>query len=222
MSLITVSKVLSPADRLDALSVIEEVFVREKQWMHEIEEQIPHELDGNQQFSWFLAKVGGKPAGIMRLHYDPSLELPESCQARFEPGIDLETLKAAGQYVEIGRFMICPQFRRQYRVALRLMRAATAEVLERGYTHFITDVFEGEEHSPLNFHTRVLGFEVIGSHLFGELSCSSTRIILTLDILKLYNRIKDSRSRLYQELAEGLRGKVEAAYAKRRTFRPQV
>jgi len=222
MSLITVSKVLSSRDRLDALSVIEEVFVREKQWMQEIEEQIPHELAGNQQFSWFLARVGGKPAGIMRLYYDPSLELPESCQARFEPGIDLETLKAAGQYAEIGRFMIRPQYRRQYRVALRLMRAATAEVVERGYTHFITDVFKGEEHSPLNFHTRVLGFEVIGSHLFGELNCSSTRIILTLDILKLYNRIKDSRSRLYQELAEGLRGKIEVAYAKRRGFRPQV
>lgn len=216
MSVITVTKVLSPRDRLEALGVIEEVFVREKQWMQEIEEQIPHELAGNQQFSWFLARVGGKPAGIMRLYYDPSLELPESCQARFEPGIDLETLKAAGQYVEIGRFMIRPQFRRQYRVALRLMRAATAEVVERGYTHFITDVFEGEEHSPLNFHTRVLGFEVIGSHLYGELNCSSTRIILTLDIIKLYNRVKDSRSRLYQELVDGLRGKIEGGYGKRR------
>lgn len=85
------------------------------------------------------------------------------------------------------------------------------EVVERGYTHFITDVFEGEAHSPLNFHTRVLGFEVIGRHLFGELNCSSTRIILTLDILKLYNRIKDSRSRIYQELAGGL----HAAFGKR-------
>ena len=79
------------------------------------------------------------------------------------------------------------------------------------YTHFITDVFEGEAHSPLNFHTRVLGFEVIGRHLFGELNCSSTRIILTLDILKLYNRVKDSRSRIYQELLEGIRAKPAAA-----------
>lgn len=222
MSFITVSKVLSPADRLDALSVIEEVFVREKKWMQKIEEQIPEDLTDSRDFSWFLARVGGKPAGIMRLHYDPPLELPESCRASFEPGIDLDTLKAAGQYAEIGRFMIRSTYRRQYRVALRLMRAATAEVVERGYTHFITDVFKGEEHSPLNFHTRVLGFEVVGSHLFGELNCSSTRIILTLDILKLYNRIKDSRSRLYQELVEGLRGKIEVAYAKRRGFRPQV
>jgi len=222
MSVITVSKVLSPHDRIEALGVIEEVFVREKQWMNFADDQIPESIAGNQQYSWFIARVGGRPAGVMRLHYDPPLELPDSCQMTFAPGIDLETLRGAGSYVEIGRFMIKPQFRRQYLVALRLMRTASAEVVERHYTHFITDVFEGEEHSPLNFHTRVLGFEVIGSHLFGELNCSSTRIILTLDIIKLYNRIKDSRNRMYQELAEGLRGKFDGDYGKARTFRPQV
>jgi hypothetical protein len=222
MSVITVTKVLTPRDRLESLGVIEEVFVREKQWMQDAGEQIPECLAGNLEYSWFLARVGDRPAGVMRLHYDPPLELPEACQVKFAPGIDLETLRAAGQYVEIGRFMIRPEFRRQHRVALRLMRAASAEVVERGYTHFITDVFEGEEHSPLNFHTRVLGFEVIGSHLFGELNCSSTRIILTLDIIKLYNSIKDSRSRLYQELVEGLRGKIEGGYGKRRGLSPQA
>jgi hypothetical protein len=150
---------------------------------------------------------------------DPVLDLSESCHIRFVPGIDLDVIKAAGRYVEIGRFMILPEFRRQYRVALRLMRAATAEVVERNYTHFITDVFDGEEHSPLNFHTRVLGFEVVGSHLFGELNCNSTRIILTLDILKLYNRVKDSRSRIYHELTDGLRGLYER---KRSEFNPQI
>ena len=145
------------------------------------------------------------PAGVMRLLYDPPLDLPEACQVSLEPGVDLEQVKSSGRFAEIGRFMILPRFRRQHLVALRLMRAATAEVVGRGYTHFITDVFEGEVHSPLNFHTRVLGFEVIGRHLFGELNCSSTRIILTLDILKLYNRVKDSRSRIYQELLEGFR-----------------
>jgi hypothetical protein len=222
MSIITVTKVLTPQDRLEALGVIEEVFVREKQWMQNAHEQIPESLAENLEYSWFIARVGDRPAGVMRLLYDPPLELPEACQVRFAPGIDLETLRSAGQYVEIGRFMIRPQFRRQHRVALRLMRVATSEVVERGYTHFITDVFEGEEHSPLNFHTRVLGFEVIGSHLFGELNCSSTRIILTLDIIKLYNRIKDSRSRLYQELVEGLRGKIEGGYTTRRGLRPQA
>ena len=105
--------------------------------------------------------------------------------------------------------MILEEFRKNPRVALRLMRSATAEVIERDYTHFITDVFEGEKHSPLNFHTRVLGFEVIGKHLFGDLNCSSTRIILTLDILTLYIRIKDSRSRIYRELTDGFKGIID-------------
>jgi hypothetical protein len=222
MSVITVSKVLMPRDRLEALGVIEEVFVREKQWVKVAGEQIPEFLAENREYSWFLARVGDRPAGVMRLHYDPPLELPETCQVTFAPGVSLEALRAAGQYVEIGRFMIRPQYRRQYRVALRLMRAASGEVVERGYSHFITDVFEGEEHSPLNFHTRVLGFEVIGSHLYGELNCSSTRIILTLDILKLYNRFKDSRNRIYQELFEGLRGKFEGEYGKQRGLSPQA
>ena len=111
--------------------------------------------------------------------------------------------------MEIGRFMIKSEFRKNPRIALRLMRTATREVLERDYTHFITDVFEGEPNSPLNFHTRVLGFEVIGKHLFGDLNCSSTRIILTLDIVKVYRRIRNNRSRVYSELTEGMRGILE-------------
>jgi hypothetical protein len=204
MSSITVTKIVSPADRLDAMAVIDEVFVREKQWIDGVHEQLPDDLASNDRCSWFLARAGRNPAGVMRLMYDPTFDLPEAFHVSFEPGIDLDTVKASGRFAEIGRFMILPRYRRQYLVALRLMRAATAEVVERGYTHFITDVFEGEVHSPLNFHTRVLGFEVIGRHLFGELNCSSTRIILTLDILKLYNRVKDSRSRIFQELAGGL------------------
>jgi len=70
-------------------------------------------------------------------------------------------------------------------------------------------VFAGEKHSPLNFHTRVLGFEVVGKHVFGELNCSSTRIILMLYIIKTYSSIKDSRSRIYRELTDGLRGIFE-------------
>ncbi|NTW51020.1 MAG: GNAT family N-acetyltransferase [Chlorobiaceae bacterium] len=219
MSVISVSKVLSGKDRLDAIGVIEAVFVKEKQWIASVHDQIPEKLDSNGEYSWFIARAGGIPAGVMRLHYEPQIELPESCHVQLAPGINLENLRLEGRYVEIGRFMILPEFRRQYLVALRLMRAATMEVVERDYTHFITDVFDGEEHSPLNFHTRVLGFEIIGSHLFGELNCSSTRIILTLDILKLYNRVKDSRSRIYQELTGGLRGVFER---NRAAFRAQT
>jgi len=214
---VTVLRIESAADRAAALEVVSRVFCMEKNWISTVQNQIPEELAGNTGFSWFLAKNNGRPAGVLRLLYDPSFDIPEEYDVKFMPGIDIEALKAAGKYVEIGRFMILPEFRRNPGVALRLMRAATAEVLERDYTHFITDVFEGEAHSPLNFHTRVLGFEVVGKHLFGELNCSLNRIILTLDILKLYNRIKNSRSRIYQELTEGLRGLFERKSVQRQT-----
>jgi hypothetical protein len=84
------------------------------------------------------------------------------------------------------------------------MRAAIREVVEREYTHFITDVFEGEANSPFGFHTRLLGFEVIGRHLRGDLHCSCTRIILTLDILKAYRNLKRKRSRIVGTLTEGI------------------
>ena len=184
MSSVRVSRVESGGDRAAALEVIKRVFCVEKNWISSVQNQIPDELSNN-GVSWFLATINGKAAGVMRLLYDPSFDIPEEYDVKFMPGIDVEELKSAGKYVEIGRFMILEEYRKNPRVALRLMRAATAEVIERDYTHFITDVFEGEKHSPLNFHTRVLGFEVIGKHLFGELNCSSTRIILTLDILNL-------------------------------------
>jgi len=216
MSSVTVSRVESAGDRAAALEVVKSVFCVEKKWITTVQNQIPDEPSGDNDVSWFLAKINDHPAGVLRLLYDPSFDIPKEYDVKFMPGIDVEALKNAGKYVEIGRFMILEEFRKNPRVALRLMRSAAAEVIERDYTHFITDVFEGEAHSPLNFHTRVLGFEVVGKHMFGELNCSSTRIILTLDILKLYRRVKDSRSRIYRELTDGFRGIFErkAALAK--------
>ncbi|ABB24111.1 MAG: GCN5 family acetyltransferase [Pelodictyon luteolum] len=209
MSSVTVRRVESACDRSRVLEVIEQVFRIEKNWIAGVEGQIPEDVLKSDTLSWFIAEVSGKPAGVIRLLYDPPLELPERYEVKFEPGIDVEKLRTAGRYAEIGRFMILGEYRRNPRIALRLMRAATAEVVERDYTHFITDVFEGEANSPFNFHTRVLGFEVVGKHLFGDLNCSSTRIILTLDILKLFRRIKNSRNRIYMELSEGIHAVIE-------------
>ncbi len=209
MSCITVERVLSGETRRNAVEVIEQVFRKEKKWISAAQEQLPQTFEENDSFSWFLAKVDGRPAGVLRLMYDPPLELPREYDVRLLQGVNIERMKQEGRYVEIGRFMIKSEFRKNPRIALRLMRTATREVLERDYTHFITDVFEGEPNSPLNFHTRVLGFEVIGKHLFGDLNCSSTRIILTLDIVKVYRRIRNNRSRVYSELTEGMRGILE-------------
>ena len=203
-STVTAKKVLTPRDREDALSVIEAVYLQEKKWIRDLDSEIPSSLAAREDQSWFLVEVGGEPAGVIRLVYDPPLEMPAELGVSLEPHVDLEALKRRGRFADIGRFMIVPRYRRNIRVVMRLMQAAIPEVVSRGYTHFLTDVFEDDPHSPYRFHTRVLGFERIGTHRFGELACTSTRIILILDIARSYRRLRKRENKLVKELGQGL------------------
>jgi hypothetical protein len=204
MKSITVRKILSAADRERGLAVVEAVYLQEKQWIQSTGAEIPADIAGRREQSWFLVEVGDEPAGVIRLVYDPPLEMPAEYGVTLEPGVDIEGLRRQGRFVDIGRFMIVPRHRRNIRVVLRLMRAAILEVAGRGYTHFFTDVFEEDPHSPLRFHTQVLGFERIGTHRHGELACASARILLILDIARAYRRLKERDNKIWKELAEGL------------------
>ncbi|TCL70106.1 acetyltransferase (GNAT) family protein [Hydrogenispora ethanolica] len=212
---ITTLKVCDETTRSQALQVIEQVYLKEKQWIRLPENEIPHNIGESAQYSWFLALVNQKPAGVIRLVYDPSLEFPPELEVTLDAGVDLDRMARECRVADIGRFMIAPEFRKNIRVVLKLMRAAIQEVVERGYTHFLTDVFESDPNSPLHFHTKILGFERIGSHLRGELNCSSTRIILTLDILKAYQRLRERKDKIYLEVTEGIRELLDEKLAKR-------
>lgn len=51
----------------------------------------------------------------------------------------------------------------------------------------------------------MLGFERIGSHATGELTCASRRIILMLDIARAYQRLEQRRNMvLWRELGAGM------------------
>ena len=208
-SFVAARKVLTPGDREEALSVVEAVYLQEKRWIRDTGSEIPADVAKCQDQSWFLVTVEGTPAGVIRLVYDPALEIPAELGVSLEPGIDLETLKRRGRFVDIGRFMIVPRHRRNLRVVMRLMRAAILEVVSRGYTHFLTDVFEDDPHSPYQFHTRVLGFERLGTHRYGELACASARTILILDIARAYRQLKKKENKVFKELGEGLGEMVE-------------
>ncbi|HXU31296.1 MAG TPA: GNAT family N-acetyltransferase [Thermoanaerobaculia bacterium] len=201
---VAIDKVLDPVSRTAALAVLEQVYLQEKRWIRDVESEIPTVFDELAPRSWYVATIGGEPAGAIRLAYDPDLALPADYGVTLEPGIDLDRLRAAGRFVDIGRFMIVPRHRRNVRIALQLMQAAIAEVVERGYTHFLTDVFESDPHSPLGFHTRVLGFERIGTHRRGELACESVRVLLILDIARAYRRLKVRGNRIFRQVASGL------------------
>ena len=206
---IQTTKVLTEKDRLAAQTIIEEVYKREKRWVSDSRAEIPETIAEITTHSWFLARIGSRPAGLIRLAYDPPLELPPELEVRLEKDVDLAAIARACRFVDIGRFMILPRYRRNIRVALNLMKEAVREVVIRGYTHLLTDVFESDPHSPLHFHTRVLGFERIGTHRYGELSCESLRIILVLDLARAYHRIRLRKNKVLQELSEGLKDEFE-------------
>lgn len=203
-------KVVTAEDRAAALRVISEVFQGEKNWIANADSEIPMAIADTDRMSWFLTSADGEPVGVIRLAYDPPLQLPAHFEVKFDRPLDLEEFARGRRFVEIGRFMIVPEFRRNIRVVFSLMRSAVREVVERGYTHFLTDVYESDPHSPYGFHTRVLGFERIGTHRFGELNCDSLRIILVLDIVRACRKLTKKRDRIYRELVTGLEPLIAA------------
>jgi hypothetical protein len=203
---LTTVRVSDAATRRAALAVVREVYLEEKGWIAEAdaEAELPRTIFDTSTVSWYLALEDGEPAGVVRLTYDPSLELPAEAGLELEPGIDIAELARTCRFAEVGRLMIPKRFRSRSAVVFALMRATLAEVVRRGYTHLLTVVFEDDPHSPYGFHTRVLGFERIGSHRRGELACASRRIVLTLDIARAFERLRGPRARLVKTLAGGL------------------
>ena len=129
MKTVQAFKVLTPEDRAQALQVIETVYLQEKQWIRDPQSEIPADPAGCQEQSWFLVAADGAPAGVIRLVYDPPLEMPAEYGVTLEPSVDLDALKRQGRFVDIGRFMIVPRYRRNIRVVMKLMRAALIEVV---------------------------------------------------------------------------------------------
>lgn len=204
-----VVRIASPAERREALAVVSEVYLAEKRWIADPALEIPEDPGGDARVSWFLARVDGEAVGVVKLHYDPPLALPPEAEAELDAGVDLHQLARAGRFVEIGRLMILERWRHRPAVVLELMRGAVAEVVSRGYTHLLTAVFEDDPHSPYGFHTRQLGFERIGTHRHGELSCASRRILLVLDLVRSYRRMRERGQGLVGRLTRGLEAQFE-------------
>ncbi len=209
---VTVERLVSESQKPDALAVLEDVYIKEKGWIAEKAlDAFPH----GSSVSWYMARVAGKPAGLLRLLYDPPLDFPPGYDVQLKGGVDWKALAARARIVEVGRFMIREEYRGKPRIVVKLMAEGILEVVQRGYTHLLTDVFEGEVHSPLKFHTRILGFERIGTHRMGELNTDANRIILALDIEEAYLRMKQRGGWVYQELTQRIASMLEERIALR-------
>jgi len=187
--------------RRAVVDVLRATYQHEKRWVTDPETQFPPEDLLRPDISWFLVTVRGRPAGVLRVLYDPPLALYATYGFKvIDPSIKVEEFIRQNRIAEIGRFAVVPRYRRRMMLAAALMRASTAEVVARGYTHFVTDVFEDDPHSPYGFHTRVMGFHPVATHDVGELACRSRRITLVLDLRAAYKRLKVRGNWLYRYL----------------------
>ena len=184
-----------------ALEVMREVYRDEKHWVGEDEKLVAAADLDNRSITWLVAVLHYRPVGVLRVLYDPPLDLYREYGFRMvDDTLNLEHLLRTSHIAEIGRFAVLPECRRNLRVAMSLMRHAGQETVERGYTHYITDVFEGERHSPYEFHRRVIGFRLVATHDHGELNCPNRRLTMILDIREALQRLRQSRRRVFRRL----------------------
>ncbi len=196
-----VERVEAPETREQALKVLRSTYQDEKRWVTQAESQLPETDLGLPSVSWFVAHKGQEPAGVLRVYYDPPVAQYRAYNVTLlNKGIDVDRFLRTNRIAEIGRFAIVPRYRRNLLIAVALMRAATRETLERGFTHYITDVFENDPHSPYGFHTRVMGFSPVATHEHGELHCASRRITLILDLKAAYHRLRLRKSWIFRSL----------------------
>jgi hypothetical protein len=195
-------RVVDEAGRRAVVEVLRATYEREKRWVSDPESQVPPEDLARPDISWFLVTTRRRrPAGVLRVLYDPPLALYAKYGFKtIDPSLRVEDFVRQHRIAEIGRFAVMPRYRRRLMLAAALMRASTAEVVARGYTHFVTDVFEDDPHSPYGFHTRVMGFHPVATHEVGELACRSRRITLVLDLKAAYKRLKAQGNWLYRYL----------------------
>jgi hypothetical protein len=197
-------RVETEADRQKALSVLRVTYLDEKAWVFEVEPMfLASDLKRN-DVSWFLATRRGKPLGVLRVLYNPSVEQYLKYGLKpIDKSLEVEAFLKKGPFAEIGRFAVVPERRCGIAVALSLMRAATREVVSRGYTQLVTDVFENDPHSPLGFHTRVVGFRLVATHEVGELRFTGRRMTLLLDIKVAYQALKARGTWFFRVMTKG-------------------
>jgi hypothetical protein len=200
---IHVLRAVTDADRIHALKVLKATYRDEKNWVKD--ETIvfaPDDLQ-NSQVSWFVVFANDQPVGVLRVLYNPPLQTyREYGLQHVVPGIDIERFIQSNRIAEIGRFAILPEYRRYSAVVVSLMGAASGETVSNGFTHYITDIFEGERHSPYHFHTHVMGFQAVATHDVGELNCPNRRITMILDLKQAYHRLRSFHPRVFRLLTD--------------------
>lgn len=200
---VSVIRVEDEAGRQQALEVMRAIYRDEKHWVSADEKLVSVEDLGKDSVSWFVVRFEQQPVAVLRVLYDLPIELYRHYGFKMaRADFDLESFLRLNRIAEIGRFAVLPEFRKYIVVAGALMRAAVKETIERDFTHYITDVFEGEANSPYDFHRRVMGFQTVATHDTGELNCNCRRITMLLGIKEAYQRLRKEGGWIFRFLTE--------------------
>ena len=201
---VEVVEITSEALRDRGLGVLESVYRDEKAWTERCQELLPASDLEDEQIAWFLAFQGRRSLGVLRVLYRIPVELYASYAFDLvDDGIDVQAFMRDHKIAEIGRFAVVPAYRDRIQVAMTLMREATAQTVARGYTHYLTDVFENDPNSPYGFHRRILGFETVATHEVGELAHKGRRITMLLDLRAAFQRLRQRRRWVFRTLTMG-------------------
>lgn len=192
------------ADRDKVLAVLKATYQDEKGWVENVDAMFPVSELGQENVSWFLATHRDAPVGVLRVLYSPPIG--EYLRYGLKPigdAMDLLDVLKNEQIAEIGRFAVVPERRNGVGVVLSLMRGALRELVARGCKKLVTDVFEDDAHSPLGFHTRIIGFRPIATHEVGELRHKGRRITLLLDMKTSYKALKSRGNWFFRVITGG-------------------
>lgn len=200
-----VKRLRTERDRAAGIQVLKVTYREEKHWVADVEKMFLREDLANGNISWFASYLDDEPIGVVRVMYEPPLELYR--QYGFKQidngSFNIDEFIKAHKIAEIGRFAVLPDYRKYSVFAGLLMAAASEETVKRGFSHYVTDVFEGEKHSPYDFHTRVMGFKPVATHDVGELNCPNRRITMILDLKECYHRLKKSKQSAFRMITGG-------------------
>lgn len=212
--LVQAVRIRDQRQREGALQVLRTTYRDEKGWVDDEATQLPPDDMQREDVAWFGAFAEERAVGVLRVLYDPPLEQYLKYDLEMlDDRLDIATFIRRHRIAEIGRFAVIADRRRNMSIALALLREAIADTVRRGYSHYVTDVFEGEVNSPYAFHTRVLGFVPVATHATGELNCDHRRVTLVLDLHQCYARLRATNGYFFRLVTQGWDASLHQALA---------